>query len=94
MEPFQATISSGDILIGTVLIMFLAGLIFVWSILKRTNQGFGPNSARVLGIVFFLPVLLFAIGYENFPGEAIAALLGTLAGYVFSSGTKGSDSDK
>ncbi len=72
-------------LILTAGLLFVAGLVFVFLILRRKDMGFGPDTTRALGIVLFLPVLFFAIGYKEFSNEAIAALLGTLAGYVFSS---------
>jgi hypothetical protein len=74
------------LIIGCV-VLFLGGLAFVFWTLKRQERGFGNETNRALGIVLFLPVLFFAIGYKDFPGEAIAALLGTLAGYIFSSTT-------
>ena len=65
--------------------MFVVGLLFVFLTLKRQGRGFGNETNRALGIVLFLPVLFFAIGFKEFSSDAIAALLGTLAGYVFSS---------
>jgi peptidoglycan/LPS O-acetylase OafA/YrhL len=72
--------------IGSVA-LFFGGLAFVFLTLYRQKRGFGNETNRALGIVLFLPVLFFTIGYKEFPGEAIAALLGTLAGYIFSPGT-------
>ena len=76
---------SQSLILGSIA-MFICGLAFVFWTLKRRDRGFGEETNRALGIVLFLPVLFFAIGYKDFPGEAIAALLGTLAGYIFSSG--------
>ena len=72
-------------LIYSCAIMFVLGLLFVFLTLKRQSKGFGNETNRALGTVLFLPVLFFAIGYKDFPGEAVAALLGTLAGFIFSS---------
>ncbi|WP_226550779.1 hypothetical protein [Celeribacter naphthalenivorans] len=77
---------TGSLLMVIVLIMFLAGLALVWSVLRRKDDGFGPQTVRALGIVLFLPILLGVTAINEFPGEAVAALLGTLAGYVFASG--------
>ena len=83
-------ITSQTLIIGCG-VMFVLGLLFVFLTLRRQGKGFGNETNRALGIVLFLPVLFFAIGYKDFPGEAIAALLGTLAGYIFSSSTAKSD---
>jgi len=60
----------------------------IWSVfdrLKDAKQGFGPNSLRSLGMVLFIPTLiLMPIIVPNFGKETLAALLGTVAGYVLS----------
>jgi hypothetical protein len=80
-------VDSGGLLQVLATVMFLAGLAFVFFTLKRKNQGFGVHSVRALGVALFLPTLLFAIEAAGLPGEATAALLGTLAGYLFASKT-------
>jgi hypothetical protein len=70
--------------IGAVLAM-LYGLNRVYARLSAKNQGFGPNSIRAIGIVLFLPILFMLALLTNFQTETLAALLGTVAGYVLSS---------
>lgn len=70
-------------LVGAIAGM-LAGLYIVFDRLKFKQQGFGPNSLKALGLVLFLPTLVFVSSLKNFTGETIAALLGTVAGYVLS----------
>jgi hypothetical protein len=65
----------------------LYGMNRVFARLKAMQQGFGPNSLRALGIVLFIPALLLLALLANFSSETLAALLGTIAGYVLS-GTK------
>lgn len=66
-------------------ITMLMGLWLVFSRLKSLNQGFGPNSVKALGIVLFVPTLMIVgIAIPNFQSETLAALLGTVAGYVLS----------
>ena len=70
--------------IGGVLAM-LGGLWFVFARLKERRQGFGPNSLKALGLVLFLPMLLvISVAVPDFQTETLAALLGTVAGYVLS----------
>ena len=73
----------GVAVIGTILIM-LVGLILVFSRLKSLGQGFGPNSLKALGIVLFIPLLVLLAILTDFRTETLAALLGTVAGYVLS----------
>jgi hypothetical protein len=70
--------------VGAVLAM-LYGLNRVYARLRAKQQGFGPNSLRALGIVLFIPVLLLLALLTDFHTETLAALLGTVAGYVLSS---------
>jgi len=70
--------------VGAVLAM-LYGLNRVYTRLKAKNQGFGPNSIRAIGIVLFLPILFMLALLTDFQTETLAALLGTVAGYVLSS---------
>lgn len=69
--------------IGAIITM-IWGLVGVFSRLKAKAQGFGPNSLRAIGIVMFLPLLLLLALLTDFNTETLAALLGTVAGYVLS----------
>jgi O-antigen/teichoic acid export membrane protein len=71
------------IAIGAILSMII-GVWLVFGRLKEKNQGFGPNSLKALGIVLFIPALLLIAIQKNFSGETLAALFGTIAGYVLS----------
>lgn len=67
------------------LIVMLGGSYLVFCQLKQKNQGFGPNSLKALGLVLFLPTLLIVgVAVPSFEGQTLAALLGTVAGYVLS----------
>lgn len=68
---------------GSALVMVI-GLCLVFARLKAMNQGFGPNSLRALGVVLFIPTLIILAVVVNFNLETLAALLGTVAGYVLS----------
>lgn len=69
---------------GAVVTM-LGGLWAVFARLRQKQQGFGPNSLKALGLVIFLPMLLLvAVVVPEFKTETLAALLGTVAGYVLS----------
>lgn len=70
--------------IGAVLAM-LGGIWLVFARLKQKDQGFGPSSLKALGLVLFIPALLMiSVTVANFQTETLAALLGTVAGYVLS----------
>jgi len=69
---------------GAVAVM-LVGVWLVFDRLKALKQGFGPNSLKALGVILFLPILLLLAILTNFKTETLAALLGTVAGYVLSS---------
>lgn len=69
--------------LGAVSVM-IYGLIRVFARLRDKNQGFGPNSLRAIGIVLFLPILFMLALLTEFQTETLAALLGTVAGYVLS----------
>lgn len=70
--------------IAGFLVAMLIGLCKVFARLKQKNQGFGPNSLRAIGVVLFVPTLAILALIGQFAGETIAALLGTVAGYVLS----------
>lgn len=70
----------------------LWGMWLVFERLKAKNQGFGTNSLRALGMVLFVPSLVIvAAAFPDFETETIAALFGTVAGYVLSQATKDLD---
>jgi hypothetical protein len=70
--------------LGGVIAM-LGGLWMVFTRLKEKQQGFGPNALKALGLVLFLPTLLIiAVAVPQFNTQTLAALLGTVAGYVLS----------
>jgi len=71
--------------VGGAVLAMLGGIWLVFDRLKSKEQGFGPNSLKALGLVLFLPSLLIAgIVVPDFRSETLAALLGTVAGYVLS----------
>ena len=72
---------------GAVIAM-LGGLWLTFARLKDKEQGFGPNSLKAVGIVIFIPALvIIGVVIPNFQTETLAALLGTVAGYVLSTST-------
>jgi len=73
----------GIAVVGAVVAM-LYGLNRVYARLRAKQQGFAPNSLRALGIVLFIPTLLLLALLTEFHTETLAALLGTVAGYVLS----------
>jgi|GEM_PF-946624 len=79
--------------LGSFVVM-IYGLVLVFSRLKDKNQGFGPNTLRVIGIVIFLPLLLILSVLTEFKTETLAALLGTIAGYVLSESGRGEKTEK
>lgn len=73
------------------LIAILYGARGVFSRLKEKNQGFAPNSLQALAIVFFLPIVVIVSLVAGLDSQALAALLGTIAGYVLSSPKRDSE---
>ena len=73
----------GTAVLGVIIVM-LVGMTHVFGRLKALNQGFGPNSLKSLGVVLFLPSLVLLALLTEFRTETLAALLGTVAGYVLS----------
>ena len=73
----------GTAVLGVIIVM-LVGMTYVFGRLKALNQGFGPNSLKSLGVVLFLPSLVLLALLTEFRTETLAALLGTVAGYVLS----------
>ena len=78
--------------IGAIAAM-LYGLNIIYKRVKAKNQGFGPASLKAIGVVLFIPTILILAVATNFQSETLAALLGTVAGYVLSS-SKSDDSSK
>ena len=63
----------------------LAAMIYgLWRVFATKAPGFGVNSCRAIGIVLFIPTLLILAVATEFQSETLAALLGTVAGYVLS----------
>jgi hypothetical protein len=56
--------------------------------LKEKGQGFGPSSLQAIAITFFLPIVVILALLAGLESQALAALLGTVAGYVLSSQKK------
>lgn len=82
MEEIVAWLRVGTVA-GSVIVM-LYGLKKIFERLKEKQQGFGPNTLKAIGVVLFLPVLLILAVLTEFKVETLAALLGTVAGYVLS----------
>ncbi|MEP3946701.1 hypothetical protein [Ascidiaceihabitans sp.] len=74
----------GIIAIVLCLLVAVLGMLLVASNLKRKEDGFGPNSTRAFAISLFVPIVIVAAVVSDLGSEAIATLLGTLAGYIFS----------
>ena len=69
---------------GSFLVIF-SGLWVFHSRLKAKEQGFGPNSIKALGMILLIPSLIIvSVSVSSFQSETLAALLGTIAGYVLS----------
>ena len=76
------------IAVGGAVLAMLGGLWLTFERLKEKDQGFGPNSLKAIGIVIFIPALIIiGVVIPNFQTETLAALLGTVAGYVLSTST-------
>lgn len=69
--------------LGAIVVM-LYGLNIVYKRIKAKGQGFGPNSLKAIGVVLFIPTVLILAILAKFQTETLAALLGTIAGYVLS----------
>ena len=70
---------------GAVAVM-LYGLNIIYKRIKAKNQGFGPATLKAVGVVLFIPSILILAVVTDFQSETLAALLGTVAGYVLSNG--------
>lgn len=72
------------IAISGAVIAMISGLWFIFQRLKKKDQGFGQNSIKVIGLILFLPTILIISILSGLQTETLAALLGTIAGYVLS----------
>lgn len=69
------------IAIGGAALAMLGGLLLVY--LKVKNTDFNESSIKVLGLILFFPTLILAFSVKSgISSEALAALLGTVAGYI------------
>ena len=69
--------------VGAVIAMN-GGLLGVFLRLNAKGQGFGPNALHALGTILFIPTLLILAIVTKFETSTLAALLGTIAGYILS----------
>lgn len=74
------------IVVGS-LIVIIYGLNLIFKRLEAKQQGFGPNTLKAIGVIVFLPTLLILAISTELKSETLAALLGTVAGYILSSST-------
>ena len=82
MEEIVAWLRVGAV-VGAIVVM-IYGINKIFKRLTDMQQGFGPNTVKVIGLVLFLPILLILAVLTDFKTETLAALLGTVAGYVLS----------
>lgn len=84
MDKVPEGIDTIVVVVGSFIAM-VVGLKLVFARLKEKQQGFGANSIKALGIVILLPAILIASAVgKDFKSETLAALLGTVAGFVLS----------
>lgn len=72
------------IAVSGAVVAMIYGLNRVFKRLAEKDQGLGPNSLKAIGVVLFVPTLLILAVVTEFQTETLAALLGTVAGYVLS----------
>ncbi|QIR75049.1 hypothetical protein FA592_01980 [Sulfurospirillum diekertiae] len=72
------------IVVGSLIVM-IYGLNLIFKRLEAKQQGFGPNTLKAIGVILFLPTLLILAISTELKSETLAALLGTVAGYILSS---------
>jgi hypothetical protein len=87
-ESFDGTFFLKLVAILGMLIVIIHGSRGVFSRLKEKNAGFGPSSLQAFAITIFLPAVVIVALLTGLDTQAIAALLGTIAGYVLSSPKK------
>ncbi|MGY3856142.1 hypothetical protein [Aeromonas intestinalis] len=80
-----ATLTQFLVVIGALVIMWY-GLHIIYNRIKDKEQGFGPSTLKAIGVVLFIPTILILSVTTKFQLETLAALLGTVAGYVLSNG--------
>lgn len=83
MEAIIAWLRVGTV-VGSVVVM-IYGIKKIFQRLEAKQQGFGQNALKAIGVILFLPTLLILAVLTEFKVETLAALLGTVAGYVLSS---------
>ena len=86
MEIESATIWLQIISVLGALATMLYGLYIIYDRIKAKNQGFGPATLKAIGIVLLIPTIVILAIVASFQPETLAALLGTVAGYVLSNG--------
>ncbi len=67
----------------------LAGLLIIYLRMKAKNQGLGANNLKAIGVILLLPAIVLLAVTNGFQSETLAALMGTVAGYVLSRGGGG-----
>lgn len=68
---------------GISAIMIIGGLYIVFSRMKAKEQGIDAASIQAITLVLFFPTLLLTSSTGLMQGDALSALLGAVAGYVF-----------
>ncbi|MEL6885633.1 MAG: hypothetical protein AAFP87_14065 [Pseudomonadota bacterium] len=89
MDDFEDGAGISAILLGEIptlsaLTIALVGMILVATNLKRKGLGFSANGTRAFAVAIFLPTIIILASETEFSSEAVAAILGGLAGYIFS----------
>lgn len=62
----------------------ITGLVFLFKRLSAMNQGIGPLTLKTIGILSIIPPLVILVLLKNEIRPEVAALFGTIAGYVLS----------
>ncbi len=73
--------------VAGALVIALYGVNRIDARLKAKNQGLGANALRAFGLVIFIPTLVILAVVTDMRTDVLAALLGTIAGYVLSHST-------
>lgn len=63
-------------------ILSVTGLWFLFKRLTAMNQGMGPLTLKTIGIIFIIPSLVILVLLKNEIRPEVAALFGTIAGYI------------
>ncbi|OBT11116.1 hypothetical protein A9267_00225 [Shewanella sp. UCD-FRSSP16_17] len=79
--------------VGGAVVAMIYGLYIINQRITAKNQGFGPNTLKIVGVVLFIPTILILALVTSFQSETLAALLGTVAGYVLSNNSKNDGTD-